>query len=158
MEYPVFCNGKQQGILHISHIDADTCFELTGNQAGLYRAWVEGEHGRLLLGIMENGRLRRRFSPHMTRTIGRPLCAQLECLAQVQAPWRSVRADEFIGWTLPEGAYCRTNGWWYELAVPYNETQSFPLLPLFCFAKVIIIENRQYLAFYFDSEWQPIMT
>lgn len=153
----MFSNGEQLGVLRIRSVETDMCFELNGMPSGLYRVWVEGEQGQLLLGLMENGRLRRRFSPHITRSIGRPLCAKLERLAPVQVPWRNVRADEFAGWTLPDGAYCRKNGQWYELALPYTENRSFPLLPLFCFAKVAIIENRQYLVFYFDSEWRPIM-
>ena len=158
MEYPVFCRGKQQGILHISSIGEDTCFELTSTQAGLYRVWVEGDNGRLLLGLMENGRLHRRFSPHMTRPIGRPLCAKMECLTEEQTPWRPIRAGEFPGWTVPENAYCRENGLWYELALPYSESGTFPLIPLFCFAKIGKIDNCQYLLFRFDNNWRPIMT
>lgn len=157
MDYPVFSNGEELGVLRVRSVETDMCFELSGMPSGLYRVWVEGEQGRLLLGLMENGRLRRRFSPNITRPIGRPICAKMERLTLAQVPWRIVRTDEFTGWALPDGAYCRKNGQWYELALSYTENRSFPLLPIFCFAKVAIIENRQYLIFSFDSEWHPVM-
>ncbi|MDO4811305.1 MAG: hypothetical protein Q3985_05095 [Eubacteriales bacterium] len=157
MEYPIYWNGKQSGLLRVSHIGEDTCYELSGNQSGLYRAWVEGEQGELLLGIMENGRLKRRFSPHMTQSVGRTVCARLECLSQTSQQWRGIRSGEFSKWQLPSTARCRKNGAYYELALPYEENGCFPLLPLFCFAKIYQKEGKQWAVFVFNEAWEPIM-
>ena len=158
MDYPIYWEGKQSGLLHVSSVGEDTCFEVSGNEAGIYRAWVEGEQGELLLGIMENGRLRRRFSPHMTRTIGRPVCGRIERLSQTAPDWRCVKDGEFPDWPLPPTARCRKNSRQYELALPYEEGDTFPLLPLFCFAKICRMAGKRWAVFRFDEAWKPIMT
>lgn len=158
MDYPIYREGKQSGLLHISSVGEDTCFELSGDEQGLYRVWVEGEQGELLLGIMENGRLRRRFSPHMTRAIGRPVCGRIECLSQPESDWRGVADGEFPGWSLPPHARCRKNGRQYELALPYEEGETFPLPPLFCFAQIYRREGKRWVVFRFDEEGRPVMT
>lgn len=157
MDYPIYWEGKPSGLLRVSRLGEDTCFELQGKEKGMFRAWVEGEQGELLLGIMENGRLRRRFSPRMTCTIGRPICAKLECLSQAAEPWHRVREDEFPMWKLPENACCRKRGRQYELALPYGEGDSFPLLPLFCFARICMINGKRWAVFLFDEAGCPIM-
>lgn len=158
MDYPIYWEGEKRGLLRVSHVGVDTCFELTGNKDGLYRAWVEGEQGKLLLGIMENGCLRRRFSPYMTHTIGRPICGRLERVIQPVHHWRRVADNEFPLWPIPSDALCRKCGRYCELALSYREKEEFPLLPLFCFAKVCMIDGKWYAVFCFDDSWQPVMT
>ena len=157
MEYPVYCEGRLCGTMYISRVGGDTCFELTGKEKGIFRAWVEGESGELQLGIMENGCLRRRFSPRMTCAIGRTICARLECLSQSASAWRCVRKGEFPMWKLPENACCRKKGRQCELALPYGEGEPFPLLPLFCFARICMMKGRRWAVFLFDDEGHPIM-
>ena len=157
MNYPIYHDGKQCGILDVSNIDEDTCFDLSGDADGLYRVWVEGEQGELPLGIMENGRLHRRFSLQMTRPIGRPICARIESLACVNTQWRAVTVGEFTGWPLPDDACCRQTGRQYELALPYDDKDNFPLLSLFCFAKICTMAGRDYAVFCFDDKWNPVM-
>ena len=157
MNYPIYCNGKQCGVLRVSRIEEDTCFDLSGNTDGLYRAWIEGEQGELPLGIMEDGRLRRRFSPQMTRPIGEPVCARIESLSRAESQWRAAATGEFTGWQLPNGACCRQSDGQYELALPYDEKKCFPLLPLFCFAKIGTIDGKRCAIFRFDENGKPIM-
>ena len=134
---------------------------MTGAEAprpGTYTYELANAEQELLLGIMENGRLRRRFSPHMTRTIGRPVCGRIERLSQTAPDWRSVKDGEFPDWQLPLNARCRKNGRQYELALPYEEGDTFPLLPLFCFAKICRMAGKRWAVFRFDEAWKPIMT
>ena len=157
MDYPVYCEGQRSGAVSVCRMGEDICFDVSGKTDGLYRAWIEGEWGELPLGIMENGRLRRRFSPQLTNHIGKPVCARIESLSKNAGQWRAVRDGEFRGWQLPSTARCRAMGNNYELALRYDERRVFPLLPLFCFAKIVTMDGQRWVIFRFDSTWQPIM-
>ncbi len=66
MTYPVYIGDRATGTMTVTAAGRDTVFELRcpDPEPGLWRAWVQGEEGRLDLGLLEGGRLRRRFFPH----------------------------------------------------------------------------------------------
>ena len=66
MTYPVYIGDRSAGTMTVTAAGQDTVFELRcpDPEPGLWRAWVQGEEGRLDLGLLEGGRLRRRFFPH----------------------------------------------------------------------------------------------
>ena len=72
MEVPVCLEKRRVGTLTVTPSGADTVFRVrcTGLPAGLYRLYVCGDGGELLLGITEDGCLHRRFSTAMTAPLG----------------------------------------------------------------------------------------
>ena len=72
MTYPVYIGDRAAGTMTVTAAGQDTVFELRcpDPEPGLWRAWVQGEEGRLDLGILEGGRLRRRFSRRLTASLG----------------------------------------------------------------------------------------
>lgn len=73
MTYPVYIGDRSAGTMTVTAAGQDTVFELRcpDPEPGLWRAWVQGEEGRLDLGLLEGGRLRRRFSRRLTASLGR---------------------------------------------------------------------------------------
>ena len=61
MTYPVYIGDRATGTMTVTAAGQDTVFELRclDPEPGLWRAWVQGEEGRLDLGLLEGGRLRR---------------------------------------------------------------------------------------------------
>ena len=72
MTYPVYIGDRAAGTMTVTAAGQDTVFELRcpDPEPGLWRAWVQGEEGRLDLGLLEGGRLRRRFSRRQTASLG----------------------------------------------------------------------------------------
>ena len=72
MTYPVYVGDRAAGTMTVTAAGQDTVFELRcpDPEPGLWRAWVQGEESRLDLGLLEGGRLRRRFSRRMTAPLG----------------------------------------------------------------------------------------
>ena len=72
MTYPVYIGDRAAGTMTVTAAGRDTVFELRcpDPEPGLWRAWVQGEEGRLDLGLLESGRLRRRFSRRLTASLG----------------------------------------------------------------------------------------
>ena len=70
MTYPVYIGDRAAGTMTVTAAGQDTVFELRcpDPEPGLWRAWVQGEEGRLDLGLLEGGRLRRRFSRRLKRS------------------------------------------------------------------------------------------
>ena len=98
MTYPVYIGDRAAGTMTVTAAGQDTVFELRcpDPEPGLWRAWVQGEEGRLDLGILEGGRLRRR--------------------------WRMKRGDfeevlRLAGMTIPANRLARRRGTW---ALPYR--------------------------------------
>ena len=58
MTYPVYIGDRAAGTMTVTAAGQDTVFELRcpDPEPGLWRAWVQGEEGRLDLGILEGGR------------------------------------------------------------------------------------------------------
>lgn len=160
MDYPLYVNDKRQGILRVTAEGQDTCFEVRcPPMPGLYRAYVQGERGRLLLGVMEGEGLRRRFSPTLTSPIGRILSGRMEESVLCQADdWTSAPEDWLAQYPPfpPETLFCR-RGRRYYLAIPYAEEKPFPLEKYFCFARVRTMDGRLRAVFIFDRDGNPLI-
>ncbi len=59
MTYPVYIGDRAAGTMTVTAAGQDTVFELRcpDPEPGLWRAWVQGEKGRLDLGLLEGGSL-----------------------------------------------------------------------------------------------------
>ncbi|WP_297212943.1 hypothetical protein [uncultured Flavonifractor sp.] len=156
---------------------AECCGELPDDKKGLYKGWLLGPEGRVLLGtfVPEEGVLR------LTRTLGR---AELER----QGGWPPVGAEAALTYRVQRGAPSRPAppGWtWtahpaqllgepllvraagkggallrreeggFTLAYPFRTDRPFPLTPLFCFARVTRLEGAYYAAFPFRAGGCP---
>lgn len=159
MEYPLYREGKCAGTLRVKAMGVDTCFEvLCPTLTGLHRVYARGERGRLLLGVLEGERLCRRFSPTLTKPIGRVLCGQMEeSLALADGQWSDCPEQWLPQWPPlpPETLFCRRRERYY-LAVPYAEGEPFPLAEFFCFARVRTVDGRLRAVFAFDREGNPL--
>lgn len=73
MTYPVYIGDRAAGTMTVTAAGEDHLFEVICHppEPGLWRAWVQGEGQRLALGLLEGGRLRRRFSRRITGPPGR---------------------------------------------------------------------------------------
>ncbi|MFR8916442.1 MAG: hypothetical protein ACLVGP_02775 [Oscillospiraceae bacterium] len=157
MEVPVCLEKRRVGTLAVTPSGTDTVFRVrcTGLPAGLYRLYVCGDGGELLLGVTEDGCLHRRFSAAMTT----PLGAVTWCRAQpVQgAAWRALAPSDGLPWPVPAGALLRREGASAQVAVPWPQDAPFPLTELFCFASVGQREEKRYVFFVFSGGWTPVM-
>ena len=157
MEVPVCLEKRRVGALTVTPSGADTVFRVrcTGLPAGLYRLYVCGDGGELLLGVTEDGCLHRRFSAAMTA----PLGTVTRCCAQpVQgAAWRALAPSDGLPWPVPAGALLRREGGVTHLAVPWPPDTPLPLTELFCFASVGRWEEKRYVFFVFSGGWTPVM-
>lgn len=137
---------------------------------GLYKVWIRGMGGRLLLGTLvpegECLRLRRRVSRiQLERSGCWPVTGGESVLAfsfdhaqwcKEAHPERLVRdvvlCRVLNGQTLllrrREGGFC--------LAAPFDQSRPFPLNPLFCLSEIRRVEGGLHAVFYFDREGVPI--
>ena len=143
---------------------------------GLYKAWVLGEEGELLLGtlIPEGDGLR------LTRTVSRSaleragcwpvtggravLCFPVPGQGERGSAWapepnpgrlcRDALLRESL-WGQP-GFCSRSQGELRLLSAPLRSGQPFPLPILFCLAKVELREGRPWLVWSFDREGNPV--
>ena len=141
-------------------IEAETDF-----MPGLWRVFLRGSRDILLLGVLqpegERLCLSRSLSLRQLGELGE-LCGaflqsrqplQWEALSDAAAFFRSAywkRAAAGCRDALTSGDEPRF------LALPYNESDPFPLTELFCFARRQSIQGREYLVFAFDGKEFPI--
>lgn len=138
---------------------------------GLYKVWVRGMGGRLLLGTLapEEGKLR------LYRRIARK---QLECsgcwpiiggetvlaFSFEQSQWsREAHPERLVGDAVlrkalngqsvllrrREGGFC--------LAMPFDPVRPFPLTALFCLGEIRRVEGREQALFSFDRAGVPVV-
>lgn len=141
------------------------------DKRGLYKVWIRGPGGRLLLGtLIPEGSslyLRRRLSRcELERSGCWPIAGGETVLAfsfergtwnREEHPERLVR-DAVLRQTLRgrhmflrrgEGGFC--------LAASFDTAQPFPITPLFCLAKMDRTEHGNQVVFWFDREGNPIL-
>lgn len=138
---------------------------------GLYKVWVHGPGGRLLLGTLvpEGGGLclRRRLSRGELERSGcwpvtggeTVLAFSFECgkWLREERPERLVKdvvlRQALQGQTMllrrGEDGFC--------LAAPFDTERPFPLTPLFCLSKTERVEGGSRVIFRFDKEGNPVM-
>ncbi|MBQ0038785.1 MAG: hypothetical protein KBS74_08985 [Clostridiales bacterium] len=160
MDYPLYVENRKRGTLRLTAMGNDTCFEvLCPALTGLHRVYAQGERGRLLLGVLEGGHLRRRFSETLTAPIGRVLCGRTEeSAAPAEGAWTDAPDETHPQFPPlpPETLFCRRGGRYY-LAIPYAEGEPFPLEELFCFARVCTVDGRLRAVFAFDRQGNPCL-
>jgi hypothetical protein len=165
-KFPVWWNGTSVGELTVEKESLHTYFSVSAvlPKEGFWAAWLIGDGGEFRLGILEPedcvGKIQRRFSDRMIRSLGTFLRGELRPVNLKQNFWEPVSNPTrlFRTFQLPkeitEGGNLLTKqengGRW--IAVLYDKEKSFPLVELFCFAKFLEIESRNYLAFFFDRQ------
>lgn len=141
MELPLCYRGQCVGTLTVRQTEDGGDFAACGHVAqGLYRLYLQGEEGELLLGVTENGALRRRFSSAFLAPVGTPLRGVLRQGGEAPLP------------PLPKGAAVQ-KGAVTEVTIPWREGEPFPLTQLFCFARV----GREGVHYLFDGQGRPLM-
>lgn len=137
---------------------------------GIYKVWLTGAGGTLLLGTLapERGMLR------LCRRVSRDSLARAGCWPIEGG--RAVLAFSFhqSGWVRESAERRMTDpvlrqsarglsalvlgekdG--FRLALPFDSTKPFCLAPAFCFAKVERVEGRLCAVFFFDGRGRPQM-
>ena len=96
MTYPVYIGDRAAGTMTVTAAGEDHLFEVICHppEPGLWRVWVQGEGQRLALGLLEGGRLRRRFSRRITGPLGAIRWAGAESCAARDSPWRPAGPED----------------------------------------------------------------
>ncbi len=159
--------------------EGKACGELTVEREGLYIrftaagslpddrlwcAWAVGEKGELRLGVLEpekgRGRVSRRFSGREASVLGRCLRCEVRRAGETPRTWSPV-GDPAVLFHSPElrrllagkrGVLVCREGETLLLACPWEKRQPFPLVPLFCFARLRCVGSRYFLVFAFEGE------
>ena len=163
-------------------LNGQRCGELITEENGLYicyravcrpcggpvRLFAVGECGELRLGVMqpENGCLvlNRRISCRESAAAGRLLRGEVRPFLPQECGWHFLAETEplFCGRELQmrirkikDCMACGGNEQWF-LAAPFETGKPFPLVELFCFARMRRIGQREYAVFCFDASGQPV--
>lgn len=137
---------------------------------GLYKVWLHGDGGRMLLGTLapegEGLRLRRRLSRSELEQRGCwPVAGGEAVLAfafessswqQEEHPERRL-ADCVLRSSIggrPMLLRRREDG--FCLASPYDPGRPFPLTALFCLSRLERVSGKPHAVFYFDREGNPV--
>ena len=172
-KYPLLWQGKSAGELTVTEEGLYTCFDCGCRRpgGGSGGAGAGGAGGRLRRGVLEpdgrQGTIRRRFSHQMTAPLGKLLRGEVRPAAEKQVeewePFRSEKAALRTPWL--RQALAGTDGVltrWVDgkrwLAVPWDCTRPFPLMPIICFASLRRIRDRDYAVFLLDGEEWPLFS
>lgn len=167
---PVLHQGRPMGELTARREGEDTCFcaLCRGPEQGLWCLWAVGSGGELRLGLPENGRLARRFSPRLTAPLGQLRYGELRPAAppKEKESWQSVPDPAALfqtPWlrqalTGQRGAMTCQTGQLRRLALPFSREKPFPLPSLFCLASIRTISGAVYAVFTFDGKEWPVET
>lgn len=145
--------------------------------AGLYKVWIQGGQGELLLGTLtpEGQYLR------LERTMSKSALAQAGCWPvtggrtalvfsfldqEALQPQPSWRWEHRPGGRLGDPVLRESAASWgpmliresqhgFELAAPLDPERPFPMTPLFCFAQVLRVDGQLHAAFAFDLQGNP---
>ena len=173
---PLYWRRTEWGILRCREQELRTLFSFrcASPGPGLYKAYLAGEQGSVLLGTpMPEGNCLT-----LSRTLNHS--ALKECGAFPPVRGELTLATEGgptqipAGWSLPgEGRFppleaelarafralprlwMRERDGGFDLSVPWRPGQELPVPPLICFARAGALENRDCLFFYFDGQGRP---
>lgn len=151
------------------------CQAISGAEGmGLYKAWLRGPTGQVLLGtlIPEGGVLRLRRVLEISQLEGkgawppegaeislgeaRPMPRQAEGWKWVEQPGKMV-SDKLVARMLrnTERTLCRRGESGFSLAFPYSCQEPYPLPGLFCLSTLEKISERWYAVFAFSLRGYP---
>lgn len=150
MEYPVCLDGQRAGTLYLWMEGEEFVLRAVcrGAARGLYRLYLQGSGGEVLLGVTEDGCLRRRFSAGLLHPAGEVRCGVLRRCGEGE---KSAGRD-FLR-RLPPEAQTVWHGGCAQVTLPYGEGAPFPLEELFCFAQT----EPGRIIYRFDGAGSPIM-
>ncbi len=146
-------------------------------KGGLYKAWIRGGQGELLLGTLapESQVLT------LNRTLSRSTLEQAGCwpvtggrtamafsfdgttepAARTGWHWSSCPAQRLADPVLAQSAgelgplLLREDGEGFQLAAPFDPRRTFPLTALFCLAQTAQIDGQTHAVFSFDRQGRP---
>lgn len=146
------------------------------DSAGLYQGWMRGENGQMLtLGTLlpDEGRLLLRRNLPMEQlmragcwpiaTCGLRLlhrfadCTLPKGWHKEAKPAHLFPQDSVLSAQVKQlsGALLCSSREGFSLALPYNAREPFPLVSLFCFARIRTLGNGQYVTIPFDQDGKP---
>ena len=163
------------GQLYIQDEGGLVCFEATrpDDGRGLYKVWLSGEGGRVLLGTLvpEGGRLhlcRRMTKAALERAGCWPVTAG-ECVlafafekgagewGQEKHPERLFQDESLRRMVAGRSMLLRTEKEGFCLRAGFDPRHPFPLPALFCLARVERVQGQVCVLFSFDRKGNPIM-
>lgn len=174
--------GRPGSLLVIRTEGARAVFEaqMPDDKRGLYKAYITGAGGTLLLGTMipEGSRLRLRRILTLSELIqkgGWPVTSGEVRLAFSFGGGSNTKSSALPGWRREEnparlmgdhilacaaeglrGTLFRAEKDGFALALPFERSAAFPMPPLFCFAHVEPLYERLHVVFHFNSHGYPI--
>lgn len=169
--------GRGRLVVREENVRVQICAERPDDKKGLYKAYLWGDGGRMLLGTMapETGmlRIRRTLSVDELRRRGawpiRGGGAELAfSFAQESRPpqgWQWMEGESLLLGEAPlrqaaarlgRVLYRREEGG-MTLACPFETGREFPFSALFCLARVEGLDGRPFALFSFDREGWPIL-
>lgn len=153
----------------------DLMMEWNNRSQGLFRVWIQGEKGRMKLGILvpEGNMLCLQRTLSMKK-LQREGCWPIQ-KAGVVLHHRFTPSGRHQGWLEEKNparlfygdpilrdalAHVKYSLFYplkagFRLAFPYQRNAPFVLLPIFCFAKVRTLGGGEYIIFSFDEEGKP---
>lgn len=168
----LYCRGVSCGEAELCETDGrlEIRAEMPDPGDGLYRAVLVGERGELSLGVMEprDGALVLRRRPELCETarIGAVRSVRAGCSFpfRKKSAWRATDcpAELFRDELLRAGVRGQTRAWWRReqgrltVALPMKPDAEFPLVSLFCFARVERMEGELCAVFSFDERELPV--
>lgn len=171
-KFPITLDGKAIGELTVVEEGLYRSFQAQCRRLGpeVFRLYAVGTAGRLRLGIPEpkGGLLLlcRKLSAREAAAAGPLLRGELRpCGAEDDEVWQPVSNPEqlfrnaFFKERLRgvQGALSRREDGVRCMALPYSERRPFPLVPLFCFARIRWIGGQMYAVFCFDQDENPLL-
>lgn len=172
-KFPLLWAGKPVGELVTEREALYTWFTARCRlpEEGLWCAWAVGEQGELRLGVLEpvgeRAEIRRRFSGQMTAPLGRLRQGELRPAGGGGVPWEAEPAPERLFRTPwlrqqlqgAQGVLTRREGEGRRaLALPYDPKRPFPLVPLFCFARLRCLGEGRYVVYVLDGREWPVFS
>lgn len=163
---PILWNEAQTGELTLEPEGLYTRFAARCRvPEGLWYLWLIGDRGELRLGVLEpedgSFALRRHCSTRTTAPLGTVLRGEVRSASREETDWEQVPEPERQSSWLRQlrgqkEVWRRTEEGRTYLAVPYDKEKTFPLVPLFCFARVRQVRGRTCAVFTFDSGGWPL--
>ena len=167
--YPVHLNDHSIGTLQLTREGNWVRAELRCKRAeqGILRGFLLCRQGELPLGVLapEGGELRlcRRIPVREIEGRQGVTGAEVRLSYTFRDNWQHADGSFFHKGELAgavknwEGAMWRSEGEKRLLALPFDPSRPFPLVTLFCFARIMPVNRRRCAVFCFDREEQPVM-
>lgn len=166
----------EQGFMTCSDLGkrVEVVMNIKNDRRGLYKGWMKGSGEQVLeLGtLIPEGdclMLRRSLQLERLQQMGcwpisscgvrllHPFSGQNQGWKREENPERLISHDSFLQEEVSRhsGALLCVSRDGFSLAFPYSGKKPFPIVPLFCFARIRNLGEGQYVVFPFDKEGRP---